>query len=175
MRRATVAGIISAYEILPRSREAERRREERSVTTEENKAVARRIYEVVGEFWHTGDADVLDEVIAPDFVHHAPGLPPDLEGFKQVLHMLRAAFPDMRFTVEDLIAEGDKVVDRATWQGTHQGEMMGISPTDNSVTVTEMHVSRIADGKIVERWGQTDMLSMMQQLGAVPPPGQGES
>ena len=145
------------------------------MTTEENKAVVRRFNELVEEYWHTGDADAFDEVVAPDFVHHAPGLPPDLEGFKQVLHMLRAAFPDMRFTVEDLIAEGDKVVDRATWQGTHQGEMMGISPTGNSVTVTEMHVSRIAEGKIVERWGQTDMLGMMQQLGAVPPPGQGES
>jgi predicted ester cyclase len=121
------------------------------------------------------NADVFDEVLAPDFVYHSPGAPADLEGFKQFLPMFRAAFPDMRGTVEDLIAEGDKVVDRITFQATHQGEMMGISPTGNTVTVTEMHISRIAEGKIVERWGQTDMLGMMQQLGAVPPPGQAES
>jgi predicted ester cyclase len=68
--------------------------------------------------------------------------------------MVRAAFPDMRYTVEDLLAEGDKVVDCLTWQATHQGEMMGIPPTGNTVRVTEMHISRIAEGKIVERWGQ---------------------
>ncbi len=89
--------------------------------------------------------------------------------------MFRAAFPDMRLTVEDMIAEGDRVVDRITWQATHQGELMGVSPSGNSVRVTEMHISRIAEGKIVERWGQPDMLGMMRQLGVIPPPGQGGS
>jgi predicted ester cyclase len=98
---------------------------------------------------------------------------PDLSGFKQSLLMLRAAFPDMRSTVEDLFAEGDKVADRMTWQATHQGELMGIPPTGNTVTGTEMHISRIAEGNIVERWSQGDNLGLMQQLGAVPPPGQG--
>jgi predicted ester cyclase len=144
------------------------------MSTEENKAVVRRFNDLIGEFFRTGDADALDEVLSPDFVIHQPGTPPDLESFKQFLPMFRAAFPDMSYTVEDMIAEGDMVVDRLTWQATHQGELMGIPPTGNLVTVTEMHISRIADGKIVERWGQPDMLGMMQQLGAIPPPGQGE-
>jgi steroid delta-isomerase-like uncharacterized protein len=143
--------------------------------SEESKAVVQRFNELIGEFWRTGDADVFDEVLPPDFVYHQPMTPPDLGGFKQFLPMFRTALPDMRFTVEDLIAEGDKVVDRITFQATHQGELMGIPPTGNTVTVTEMHISRIADGKIVERWGQSDMLGMMQQLGAIPEPGQGES
>jgi predicted ester cyclase len=100
--------------------------------------------------------------------------PPDLESFKQFLPMFRTAFPDMSPTVEDMIAEGDKVVDPLTWQGTHQGELMGIPPTGNTVTVTEMHIYRISEGKIVERWGQPDLLGMMQQLGAVPPPGEAQ-
>ncbi len=145
------------------------------MSAEENKAVVRRFNELIGEFWRTGNADAFDEIVAPEFVYHQPGTPPDLESFKQFLPMFRAAFPDMRYTVEDLIAEDDKVVDRISWQATHQGELMGIPPTGNSVTVTEMHISRIAGGKIVERWGQPDMLGMMQQLGVVPPPGQGES
>jgi predicted ester cyclase len=148
---------------------------EEEIQSEENKAVVQRFNELIGEFFCTGDADALDEVLAPDFVYHQPGTPPDLESFKQFLPMFRAVFPDMSYTVEEMIAEGDKVVDRLTWQATHQGELMGISPTDNKVTVTEMHVSRIANGKIVERWGQPDMLGLMQQLGAIPTPGQGES
>ncbi len=141
------------------------------MATEENKAIVQRFNELFGEFWRTGDADVLDEVVAPEFVYHQPLTPPDLEGFKQFLPMFRNAFPDMNYTVEDLFAEGDKVADRITWQATHQGELMGIPPTGNSVTVTDMHISRIAEGKIVERWGQGDNLGLMQQLGAVPPSG----
>jgi steroid delta-isomerase-like uncharacterized protein len=145
------------------------------MSEEENKAVVRRFSELFGEFWRTGDVDALDEVLAPDFVYHQPMTPPDREGFKQTLPMFRAAFPDMRYTVEDMIAEGDKVMDRIAWQATHQGEMMGIPPTGNTVTVTAIHISRIADGKIVERWGQPDNLGLMQQIGAIPQPGQGGS
>lgn len=144
------------------------------MSTEENKAIVQRWNELFGEFWRTGDADVLDEVVAPEFVYHQPLTPPDIEGFKQFLPTFRDAFPDMRYTVEDLFAEGDKVADRITWQATHQGELMGILPTGNSVTVTDMHISRIADGKIVERWGQGDNLGLMQQLGVVPPPGEAQ-
>jgi predicted ester cyclase len=146
-----------------------------TMAAEENKAVVQRYNELFVECWTTGEVDVLDEVLAPEFVYHSPGAPPDLSGFKQSFLMLRAAFPDMRGTVEDLFAEGDKVADRITWQATHQGELMGIAPTGNTVTGTEMHISRIAGGKIVERWGQGDNLGMMQQLGAIPAPGQGES
>ena len=142
--------------------------------SEENKAVVRRYNELFEEFWRTGDVDALDEVLAPDFVYHQPGTPPDLESFKHFVPMFRAAFPDMRYTVEDMVAEGDKVVDRLTWQATHQGELMDIPPTGNTVRVSEMHISRIAEGKIVERWGQPDMLGLMQQIGAIPEPGQEE-
>lgn len=142
--------------------------------SEEKKAVVRRYNELVEQYWRTGDADGFDEVLASDFVHHAPGLPPDLEGMKQALPMFRAAFPDMRLTVEEMIAEGDKVVDRVTVRGTHEGELMGIPASGKQVEFTETHISRIADGKIVERWGQWDALGMMRQIGAVPAPGQSE-
>ena len=145
------------------------------MSAEESKAVVQRFNELFVECWRTGDVDVLDEVLAPEFVYHSPGAPPDLGGFKQSLLMLRAAFPDMSSTVEELFAEDDKVADRMMWQATHQGELMGIPPTGNSVTGTEMHISRIVEGRIVERWGQGDNLGMMQQLGAIPEPGQGES
>jgi steroid delta-isomerase-like uncharacterized protein len=142
--------------------------------SEEKKAVVRRFNELVEQYWRTGDADAFDEALASDFVHHAPGLPPDLEGMKQALPMFRAAFPDMRLTVEEMIAEGDKVVDRVTVRGTHEGELMGIPASGKQVEFMETHISRIADGKIVERWGQWDALGMMQQIGGVPAPGQSE-
>jgi predicted ester cyclase len=145
------------------------------MSAEESKAVVQRFNELFVECWRTGDIDILDEALAPEFVYHSPGAPPDLGGFKQSLLMLRAAFPDMSSTVEELFAEGDKVADRLTWQATHQGELMGIPPTGNSVRGTEMHISRIAEGKIVERWGQGDNLGMMQQIGAVPEPEQAGS
>jgi len=145
------------------------------MSAEENKAVVRRFNELFGECLRTGDVDILDEVLAPNFVYHSPGAPPDLRGFKQSLLMLSAGLHDLRYSVEDLFAEGDKVADRMAWQATHQGELMGIPPTGNTVTGTEMHISRIAEGKIVERWGQGDNLGLMQQLGAIPQPGQGES
>jgi predicted ester cyclase len=146
-----------------------------STMSEENKAVVRRFNELFGECWRTGNADILEEVLAPEFVYHSPGAPPDLEGFKQSLLMLSAGLHDLRYTVEDLFAEGDKVADRLTWQATHRGALMGIPPTGNTVRGEELHISRIVEGKIVERWGKGDNLGMMQQLGAVPPPGQGES
>jgi len=94
--------------------------------SEENKAVVRRFNELFGEYWRTGNADILDEVLAPEFVYHSPGAPPDLGGFKQSLLMISAGLHDLRYTVEDLFAEGDNVADRLTWQATHQVELMGI-------------------------------------------------
>ena len=139
------------------------------MSAEESKAVVQRFNELFGECWRTGDVDILDEVLAPDFVYHSPGAAPDLGGFKLSLLMLSVGLHDLSYMVEDLFAEGDKVADRMTWQATHQGELMGFPPTGNTVTGTEMHISRIAEGKIVERWGQGDNLGLMQQLGAVPP------
>lgn len=142
------------------------------MSTEENKIMGRRFVEGIQSFWNTGNFDALEAIVSPDFVHHGPGLPSDLAGLKQVLPAFRAAFPDLQITVEDIIAEGDRVFDRIFWRGTHQGELMGIPPTGKQVTVQEMHIGRIAGGKVVERWSQWDALGLMQQLGVAPAPGQ---
>ncbi len=101
-----------------------------------------------------------------------PDVSPDLQGLKQFVTVVTAVFPDWHPTIEDMIAEGDKVVVRFTGSGTHKGEFMGIPPTGKQVTITAIAIQRIAGGKIVENWLQADMLGMMQQLGVVPPPGQ---
>ena len=141
------------------------------MTTEENKAIARRFVEVLQEFFRTGDADLMDSVLAEKVVQHLSGQPPEaqsLEGFKQLLPALPQAFTDVLFTADDPVAEGDRVAFRLTWTATHQGEFLAILPTGTRATVTEMHMFRIADGKVVERWGEWDALGLMQQLGAAP-------
>jgi steroid delta-isomerase-like uncharacterized protein len=150
---------------------------EKRISAEENKAIARRFVEVLQEFFRTGDADLMDSVLADNVVQHISGMPPEaqsLEGFKQLLPALPQAFPDVLFEVENLVAEGDKVAFRLIWDATHQGEFFGIPPTGTRATVTEMHIFRIADGKVVERWGEWDALGLMQQLGAFPAPEQSE-
>ncbi|MFQ5901607.1 MAG: ester cyclase [Thermodesulfobacteriota bacterium] len=142
------------------------------MSVEENKAIMRRWYE---EVLNKGNLAVVDELIATDCVDHnplAPELPAGLEGVKQGFTMFRTAFPDVRVTVEDMIAEGDKVVSRLTLRGTHKGEFMGIAPAGKQVTVASIDIVRIAGGKMVEHWDVIDELSMMQQLGVVPPPGE---
>ena len=143
------------------------------MSVEENKAIVLRSYE---EIINTGDFDRAEEVFTSGFVDHeeVPGLagPPGIEGFKQAFSILRGAFPDLRMDVHDMIAEGDKVVARVTVQGTHQGEFMGMPPTGNRVEVSATDIFRIEGGKIAEHWGNFDNLGMMQQLGAIPPPGQ---
>jgi steroid delta-isomerase-like uncharacterized protein len=144
------------------------------MSTEENKVIARRFVEVLQEFFRTGDADLMDSVLADNVVQHISGLPSEAqssrEGFKKLLPALPQAFPDVLFEVEDLVAEGDKVAFRLIWSATHQGEFFGIPASGARATVTEMHMFRIADGKVVERWGEWDALGLMQQLGAAPPP-----
>ena len=98
-----------------------------------------------------------------------PNIPPGIEGIKQTVPMFRTAFPDLQFNIVDLIAEGDKVVSRLTIQATHKGEFMGISPTGKQVSITGIDIVRIVDGKMVELWGEVDMLRLMQNLGVVPP------
>ena len=138
---------------------------------EENKTIAQRFNDDV---WDRGDEAALEELLSPDFVDHGalPGQPPDRDGHKQILGVFRSAFPDLQVTTEDIIAEGDKVVSRWTARGTHRGELMGIAPTGNGVTIKGIDVLRIAEGRIVERWAQFNDLEVMQQLGAVPVPGQ---
>ena len=142
------------------------------MSTEENKAVIRRWIEDV---WGKGDFDALSEVAAADVIDHnpSPGLPPGAEGQKAIIMMLRSAFPDGTNALEEVIAEGDKVMDRHTFRGTHKGEFFGIPATGKQVTFTGMEITRIAGGKIVEIWHQEDLMGLMQQLGAIPTPGQG--
>ena len=92
-----------------------------------------------------------------------------------MLSIFRSAFPDFKATIDDIIAEGDKVVIRQTFSGTHKGEFMGIAPTGKRVSFGVMDIVRIAGGKFVEHWGQMDSMGMMQQLGAIPTPGQSGS
>jgi steroid delta-isomerase-like uncharacterized protein len=139
------------------------------MSTEQNKAILRQVYEAA---FHQKNLDALDEVIASDSIDHnlTPEQPSGLEGAKQVFSSFHSAFPDLQVNVEDMIAEGDKVVARLSVRGTHQGEFIGIAPTGNQVTFTGIDIVRIADGKIVERWGNFDDLGMMQQLGVMEQP-----
>ena len=140
------------------------------MSVEEHKAIQRRVYEL----FSSGNQEALEEVIAPDAVDHnaPPGLAPGLEGVRQTLGMFRAAFPDLRITAEDLLAEGDRVAARITATGTHRGEFQGLPPTGKQVTISGIEIVRIANGRVVERWGQFDNLGMLQQMGALPAPGQ---
>ena len=141
------------------------------MSTDTNKIVSRRFLK---EIFGQGKLAVADEIIAPDHVNSGPGalpgLPPGPEGSKQLVMVYRNAFPDVQFTIDEQIAEGDKVMTRWTAHGTHRGELAGIPPTSKSATVTGMGVDRIVNGKIVESWGLFDQFGMMQQLGVIPTP-----
>jgi steroid delta-isomerase-like uncharacterized protein len=140
------------------------------MSTEQNKALARQMVE---EVFNRGDLSRADDFLAPDFVEREelpPGIPRDREGVKQLTAMLHSAFPDFEATIDDIVAEGDKVVIRQTWRGTHKGEFMGIPPTGRSVSFGVIDIIRIAGGKGVEHWGLMDRMSLMQQLGAIPAP-----
>jgi steroid delta-isomerase-like uncharacterized protein len=134
---------------------------------EANKALAIRADEHV----NTGDTAIADEVFATDFVNHDPANPDvrDLESYKGWVAATRTAMPDFHATMEDLIAEGDKVAERWTATGTQEGEISGIPPTGRQVTFTGMTIYRVAEGKIVEMWWSMDSLSVLQQLGVIPP------
>ena len=139
--------------------------------SEENKALARRSWEIGTEGSLDTLEDALAEVYAANFVMHEPDEDVvGIEGLTQFVSMMRSALPDLRITLEDDMAEGDKVVTRWIGQGTHQGELMGIAPTGNQVTFTGITIHRIEDDKIVEEWENWDALGMMQQIGADPSP-----
>jgi steroid delta-isomerase-like uncharacterized protein len=141
------------------------------MSTEENKSVVQRSYD---EFFNRANLALIDQFHTNDFVGHVLGLPPiqGLEALKHVASGYLHAFPDLHITVEDMIAEDDKVMTRVSWHGTNKGEFIGIPATGKQVTVTGMYEYRIADGKIAEWWDYSDNLGLMQQLGVVPAPGQ---
>ena len=137
------------------------------MTIEENKAKFRLVYD---EILNKGKIELFDELCASNFVKHTlqPGADYGIEGSKQSVLMLRAAFPDITYTVEDLIAEGDKVVARWNAQGTHTGEFMGIPPTNKPVRFSGIEIIRVVDGQAVEEWEELDRLGLMTQLGVIP-------
>jgi len=141
------------------------------MSAKENKARQRRVFE---EVLNKGNLAIIPELFAPSYVSHNPLLESKgPEGFKQNVTAVRTAFPDIHCTIEDMVAEGDKVVTRYTSRSTFKGEFMGIAPTGKKVTTTAILITRWVGGKEVEAWEVMDTLGMMQQLGVVPPMGQG--
>jgi steroid delta-isomerase-like uncharacterized protein len=136
-------------------------------SVEENKRLYRRWFE---EVVSGGDLALADELLGPGYGLHFPGMPEplDREAHKALVIVFRTAFPDWGETVEDVIAEGDKVVIRVTGRGTHEGEFQGIPPTGARVSATGVGIGRIQDGRIAEAWAAYDALGLMQQLGAIP-------
>ena len=135
---------------------------------EENKTIVRRFVE---EVQSQRNLAALDDLFSQDFVDHS-GMtnPPTLEGSRQFFTMMFAAFPDMRFTIRQQLAEGDKVMTYKTFQGTHQGPFMGIPATGAKVSFDVIDIFTVTGGQITEHWTVGDMFSLMQQLGVVPTP-----
>lgn len=133
--------------------------------TEENKALVHRFVE---DLLNKHDPAAAAEFCSPDFVGHYPGLPEvnGLAAWQQLARAYFTAFPDLEETIEDIVAEGDRVTYRVTWRGTQRGELMGMLPTGRAVSVTGMRFVRIAGGRIAEQWGVDDMLGLMHQLQA---------
>ena len=144
--------------------------------TQENAAVFQR---VIDEMVSNGNVDIVDELLAPDFVEHNELPPPMMaasgrETAKQVFRVLRATFPDLRAEVRQVVAQGEYVVVFMTWHGTQHGEFLGIPPTGKAASFGVFDMVRVVDGKITEHWGIVDQLAMLQQLGALSLPGAGQ-
>lgn len=136
--------------------------------SEQNKVVERRLIE---EVWNQGHFAVVDELIAGDYIGHSTTPEDETHGpagYKQFFAALRQALPDIHFTIEDQVAEGDRVVTRWTASGTHRGEFRGIPPTGRHGAITGTTIDRIANGKVVECWTNADDLGLMRLLGVVP-------
>ncbi len=140
------------------------------MSVEENKAVIRQFVEEVQSHHKL---ELVDQLFDPNYNDHAsgPGIVPGIEGFKQFYGMMLRAFPDLCVIIHDQIAEGDKVVTRKTFKGTHKGDYMGVPPTGKQVEIGVIDIFRVVNGRIVEHWMQGDLLGLMQQLGIIPPPG----
>jgi len=137
--------------------------------TDENKALVRRF---VDEVFVAGRMEAVEGLVAPDFVPHSwPGTGPGPAELNRAMSRVFAGLSDVSMTIEDMIAEGDRVAVRLTAHAVHTGEFMGMPASGKSYTIPEIHIFRVADGKIAEHWGQADLLGMMRQLGGLP--GQG--
>lgn len=138
------------------------------MTTVDNKTLVQQFFD---EVINQRNLAALGQFVSPNAVNHTvpDGLP---QAPNQFLGLHLGAFPDLKITVEDLLVDGDKVVARVSYRGTHQGAFMGIPPTGKQVTGMGINIFRIANGKLVEHWGLTDRISALRQMGIVPPPGQ---
>ena len=139
-------------------------------TTTYNQQLMRRFYE---EIFNQGQEGSIERLVDPRFVDHVPVLLPSQptrgpEALRWFVSQFRGAFPDLQVTVEDLVATGDRVAARVTWSGTHRGAFMGTDPTNRRIRVTGLDLARVFGGRIVEHWGQLDVLTMMDQLGFLP-------
>ena len=134
--------------------------------SEQNKAVFQKMMSAL----NSKDLTTLESVVADDFVDNdaMPGMATDREGMINMMHMFLGAFPDLNLTVNHWVAEGELVVGAMTTSGTQTGEFMGMPPSGKKFSMSEMHMARVANGKIVEHWGVGDHMSMMQQLGLAP-------
>ena len=135
--------------------------------SDDNKEVITRF---VQEFKNNANHGIVDELMTPNFTHHLtdPRLPAGRDGMKAVGAVVVGGFPDVQVTVQDLLADGDRVIERTAVRATHTGEFNGIPPTGRAVTWTEIHIYRLEDGKIAELWSEIDFLSLLGQLGALP-------
>ena len=140
--------------------------------TTDNETAIRTLIE---EVWNKGNLAATEDLVAPDALDHDPARPKDLpqgrEGLKQTVSMYRDAFPDLRLSIDDLLAQGDKVVWRWRAEGTHRGEFQGLLPTGRRGDVTGISIARLEDGKVAEVWAEWDNFGLLQQLGMAPGPG----
>lgn len=139
--------------------------------SEDNKAIVRRFLE---EVINKGNLALVDELVAADLVDHAapPGMEGNRDGLKAFFTTFRGAFPDLHYTVDDVIAEGDRVVQRTTAHGTMKGDFAGMPASGKSASWSEVHITRLSNGKLAEHWAVIDQLGMLQQLGFAQVPGQ---
>jgi steroid delta-isomerase-like uncharacterized protein len=137
------------------------------MTAETNKIVMHRFL----EFINTASESLGQELISPNAIFHVPGSPEPMRGpagYLAIIGMMRTGFPDIQWTLEEMVAEGDKVAARFTMRGTHRGTFFGVPPTGRIIAVQAMNMYRLSDGQFVEEHGQPDMLGVLQQIGAVP-------
>jgi len=138
------------------------------MTTETQKLIERIPLEVL----NNNKFELVDELYAPNYVEHTPqpGVAPTREGSKQTLIALKKAFPDLRYTIDDAIESGDKIVHRLTARGTMKADFAGIPATNKPATWTEIHIGRVVNGRVTEHWGLVDQLGMLVQLGVIQNP-----
>ncbi len=143
--------------------------------SEQNKAIVRRVFE---ELWNQGNLSVADQLFTPNYTDHdssSPDFGHGPESERKRVALYRTAFPDLRLTIEDLIAEGDTVMARWSCHGTHKGDLNGIAPTGKQFTISGVTIARFVNGKLSEGYVNWDALGLMQQLGAVPELGKAKA